>query len=125
VVSYDRAGLGWSDPSPAPRDAVTMAVELHAALHAAGVPGPFVLAGHSCGGQPLGAETLDARQEELPGLSTNIARRVIATATHESLIADREHAGRVANAILAVVDATDGRRVETTWAAREPRPPGS
>ena len=101
-----------------------MAVELHAALHAAGVPGPFVLAGHSFGGQPLGAETLDALQEELPGLSTNIARRVIATATHESLIADREHAGRVANAILAV-DATDGRRVETTWAAREPRPPGS
>ena len=245
VVSYDRAGLGWSDPSPAPRDAGTMAVELHAALHAAGIPGPYVLAGHSFGGlvvrafadayrpetaglvlvdashpdqwarwpvpyadriqlitlrtmtgaarlgllrlghpfaavsaglpdrqvaeldarfalpltsateaaqmrawerttrpalqhaaslddlplavlgvgvQPMGAETLDALQEELPGLSSNSSRRVIAAATHESLIADRENAGRVANAILAVVDAADGRRVEATWAEREPHP---
>src|SRR5262245_15822920 len=31
VVAYDRAGLGWSDPSPSPRDAVTMAGELHTA----------------------------------------------------------------------------------------------
>jgi len=246
VVSYDRAGLGWSDPSPAPRDAATMAVELHAALHAAGIRGPYVLAGHSFGGlvvrafadayrpetaglvlvdashpdqwarwpvpyadriqlltlrtmtgaarvgllrlghpfaavsaglpdrqvaeldarfalpltsateaaqmrawerttrpalqhaasledlplavlgvgvQPLGAETLDALQEELPGLSSNSSRRVIAAATHESLIADRENATRVANAILAVADAADGRPVEATWAAREPNPP--
>ncbi len=75
------------------------------------------------GVQPLGAETLDALQEELPGLSSNSSRRVIAAATHESLIADRENATRVANAILAVVDAADGRPVEATWAAREPNPP--
>jgi hypothetical protein len=72
--------------------------------------------------QPLGATTLDALQEELPGLSTNSARRVFATATHESLIADRENATHVANAIRAVVDAADGQRVETAWAARESHP---
>ena len=242
VVSYDRAGLGWSDPSPEPRDAHTMAVELHTALHLAGITGPYVLAGHSFGGlvvrafadayrpemaglvlvdashpdqwarwpvpfahrlqvlsltvmaalarvgffrvanpfgavsaglpeqqvaelsarfavpqtsaveaeqmrewerttrpllhraaplgdlplavigvgvQPMGAATLDALQEELPGLSTNSARHVIADSTHEALIAERRNAARVAEAILAVVDAADGERVESAWSARE------
>jgi pimeloyl-ACP methyl ester carboxylesterase len=50
VVAVDRAGLGWSDPGPKPRDAGQSADELHAALQAAGVPGPYVLAGHSHGG---------------------------------------------------------------------------
>ena len=50
VVAYDRAGLGWSERGTAPRDADTLAVELHTALQAAGVPGPYVLAGHSFGG---------------------------------------------------------------------------
>lgn len=50
VCSYDRAGLGWSDPSPLPRDAEHAAAELHALLAAAGEAGPFVLVGHSLGG---------------------------------------------------------------------------
>ncbi len=50
ACSYDRAGYGWSDPSPKPRDAKTIAQELHALLNAAGVEGPFVLVGHSLGG---------------------------------------------------------------------------
>ena len=50
VVVYDRAGLGWSDPSPYPRDAYTMAVELHTMLKNANIPGPYLLAGHSLGG---------------------------------------------------------------------------
>ena len=50
VCSYDRAGLGWSDPSPRPRTAMVIAEELHALLHNAGIPGPFVLVGHSLGG---------------------------------------------------------------------------
>ena len=50
VVAYDRAGLGWSERGSRPRDATTIAVELHTALHGAGIDGPFVLAGHSFGG---------------------------------------------------------------------------
>ncbi len=50
VCSYDRAGLGWSDSSPLPRDAQYVAEELHALLAAAGESGPFVLVGHSRGG---------------------------------------------------------------------------
>jgi pimeloyl-ACP methyl ester carboxylesterase len=47
---YDRAGLGWSDPSPRPRTAAVMVEELHALLGNAQVPGPYVLVGHSFGG---------------------------------------------------------------------------
>lgn len=50
VVAYDRAGLGWSDPGPKPRDAGQSAKELHAALERLDIGGPFVLAGHSYGG---------------------------------------------------------------------------
>jgi pimeloyl-ACP methyl ester carboxylesterase len=47
VCSYDRAGLGWSDPSPNPRTSKWMARELHTLLVNAEVPGPYVLVGHS------------------------------------------------------------------------------
>ncbi|MGI8897268.1 MAG: alpha/beta fold hydrolase [Pyrinomonadaceae bacterium] len=50
VVSYDRAGLGQSDPGPKPRDAKHIATELHAALQKAGIRPPYVLVGHSLGG---------------------------------------------------------------------------
>ncbi len=223
VVAYDRAGLGWSERGAGPRDAETLAAELHAALLAAEIAGPYVLAGHSFGGlpvrafaqlypgetaglvlvdasnpdqwvrwpvrnadrmivasqrvtaalarvgllrlvdlsraiseglpdrpvaelkarsalpgasaveaeqmaawptsraqlvldlgalplvvlgvteQPRGAETLTALQAELPGLSTRSARRVVDGATHESLVAHREHAAAVVAAVRAVV----------------------
>jgi len=50
VCSYDRAGVGWSDPGPLPRNSLQMVKELHALLHNAGVPPPYVLVGHSLGG---------------------------------------------------------------------------
>ena len=51
VCLYDRAGIGWSDPPPqGKRTFTTMADELHDLLEAAGVPGPYLLVGHSIGG---------------------------------------------------------------------------
>ena len=50
VCSYDRAGYGWSEPSPHPRTATTMVEELHTLLVNAKVEGPYVLVGHSLGG---------------------------------------------------------------------------
>jgi pimeloyl-ACP methyl ester carboxylesterase len=50
VCAYDRAGEGWSDPGPEPRDAGRIAAELHTLLAGAGEPGPYVLVGHSFGG---------------------------------------------------------------------------
>jgi pimeloyl-ACP methyl ester carboxylesterase len=50
VCSYDRAGFGWSDALPPPRDADHIAAELHGLLIAANVNGPIVLMGHSIAG---------------------------------------------------------------------------
>jgi pimeloyl-ACP methyl ester carboxylesterase len=50
VCSYDRAGYGWSDVLPAPRDADHVAAELHGLLSAAKIDGPIVLMGHSIAG---------------------------------------------------------------------------
>jgi pimeloyl-ACP methyl ester carboxylesterase len=50
VCSYDRAGFGWSDALPPPRDAEHIATELHGLLAAAGIHGPVVLMGHSIAG---------------------------------------------------------------------------
>jgi pimeloyl-ACP methyl ester carboxylesterase len=52
VCSYDRPGGpgSRSDPAPTPRTARDFVADLHALLHVAHVPGPYVLAGHSNSG---------------------------------------------------------------------------
>ena len=50
ACSYDRAGYGWSEPGPGPRDATHLAVELERLLRFAEIPPPYVLVGHSFGG---------------------------------------------------------------------------
>lgn len=50
VCAYDRAGMGFSDPTGAPRDAAAIVSDLHALLHGANVAPPYVLVGHSSGG---------------------------------------------------------------------------
>jgi pimeloyl-ACP methyl ester carboxylesterase len=47
---FDRAGLGWSDPSPVEQTSAAIADDLHALLHAAGVSPPYVLVGASFSG---------------------------------------------------------------------------
>lgn len=53
VCTYDRAGMGHSESGPLPRTAEHFARELHVLLQQAGVPGPYVLVGHSFGGAPV------------------------------------------------------------------------
>ena len=50
TVTYDRGGLGRSDPSPNSRSIEQLTAELHTMLHAAGVAPPYILVGHSLGG---------------------------------------------------------------------------
>lgn len=50
ACSYDRAGAGFSEAGPMPRTSVRIADELHAALHGAGIEGPYILVGHAFGG---------------------------------------------------------------------------
>jgi pimeloyl-ACP methyl ester carboxylesterase len=74
VCAYDRAGLGWSDPGPAPRSGRQIAIELHTLLHNANIPGPYVLAGWSYGGL-----FVRAYAEQFP---EDVAGLVLFDATH-------------------------------------------
>jgi pimeloyl-ACP methyl ester carboxylesterase len=49
VCTYDRAGHGRSDEAGS-QDGIALATDLHTLLERAGVPGPYVLVGHSSGG---------------------------------------------------------------------------
>lgn len=74
---YDRAGYGWSEAGPAPRDAAQIAKEAEELLAAAQIRGPLILVGHSFGGicarllakrlpeQVAGLVLVDAVQEDM------------------------------------------------------------
>ncbi len=49
-IAYDRAGLGYSEPGPKPRDGKAIVADLAALLRELDERGPVVLAGHSMGG---------------------------------------------------------------------------
>jgi pimeloyl-ACP methyl ester carboxylesterase len=66
-LAYDRAGMGHSEPGPAPRDCATIVGDLETLLRALGEPGPYLLCGHSMAG--LHARVFAARNaHRLAGL---------------------------------------------------------
>ena len=90
VVSYDRAGFGWSDRGTKPRTLHHMTLELHELLSKADVDGPFVLVGHSYGGWM--AQLLASRHPDL------VAGLVLVDTPHprEWVEPDNEQRARVA-----------------------------
>jgi pimeloyl-ACP methyl ester carboxylesterase len=50
VLTFDRPGYGWSDPSPQTRTSEQAARELHQLLEALDLQGLIILIGHSLGG---------------------------------------------------------------------------
>ncbi len=48
--AYDRAGMGYSDPGPSPRDGIAVAEDLEKLLAAAHERPPYILVGHSMAG---------------------------------------------------------------------------
>lgn len=75
VCLYDRAGLGWSDPSASPRTPKHMADELHQLIHEAALSPPLILVGHSLGG--LNVRLLAAEYPE------DVAGLVLIESAHE------------------------------------------
>jgi pimeloyl-ACP methyl ester carboxylesterase len=80
TIAYDRAGLGFSEPGPKPRDSRAISGDLHKLLSAAGESGPFVLVGHSMAGVHLYSFAL-RYPEQTAGL-------VLADATPPGALAD-------------------------------------
>jgi len=80
VCVYDRAGVGRSDPGPLPRTSQLMIDDLTTLLRVAGVPGPYVLVGHSIAGFNV---QLLARQDG----GQNVVGVVLIDATPPGLIA--------------------------------------
>lgn len=50
VVTYDRAGYGWSERGPSPRSSQQVVKELRKLVERAEIQTPFILLGHSWGG---------------------------------------------------------------------------
>ena len=50
ACTYDRAGMGYSDPSDEPRSPIAVVEDLHKLIRAANIDTPVVLVGHSLGG---------------------------------------------------------------------------
>ena len=51
--AYDRAGMGFSPPGPAPRDGLAIVSDFEKLVAASGEKGPFILVGHSMAGLRL------------------------------------------------------------------------
>jgi pimeloyl-ACP methyl ester carboxylesterase len=93
VCAYDRAGMGWSEPGPEPRDAQQVVEELRRLLELAAVPGPYVLAGHSVGGiyalhftarypdEVAGLVLVDPGHPEMPVRIPDLERRAVEEAS--------------------------------------------
>jgi pimeloyl-ACP methyl ester carboxylesterase len=75
VCSYDRAGMGYSDPGPSPRTTRRIARELAALLDRTGISGPVVLVGASIGG--LAVRVFASEHAE------RVAGLVLVDASHE------------------------------------------
>jgi pimeloyl-ACP methyl ester carboxylesterase len=75
VCSYDRAGMGYSDPGPSPRTARRLANELATLIDRAGIDQPVVLVAASSGG--LNVRVLASDHTD------RVAGLVLVDATHE------------------------------------------
>lgn len=82
TCSFDRAGMGWSDPGQGPRSPQHIADELAVLLDRANIDGPYVLVAHSLAGKNarlfamrhpevvVGMVFIDARHEYVDGQTT-------------------------------------------------------
>jgi pimeloyl-ACP methyl ester carboxylesterase len=82
VVSYDRAGYGWSDPGSDPRTPETIINELHTLLKNAGIQPPYVMVGHSFGGIYI-RQYAETCPDEVAGL-------VLVDSSHPDMLAEQD-----------------------------------
>jgi pimeloyl-ACP methyl ester carboxylesterase len=106
VCTYDRAGLGWSDPAPFPRSFEARVDDLHALITRGHIKGPYILVGHSMGGLLVrlyakkypkniaGVVLIESSEEQVNALPENVADSKVTAA----------QLGFAANALAAGID---------------------
>ncbi len=85
VCSYDRPGIGWSDPVNGPKDASSVSRRLWTLLNSAAEAGPYVLVGQSLGGAYMRNFAAEHRGE--------LAGFVLVDATNPSVLTTTEEVG--------------------------------
>jgi pimeloyl-ACP methyl ester carboxylesterase len=112
ACSFDRPGYGFSPPGPMPRTSERIATELHDAMHAIGIAGPYVLVGHAFGATNMRAFA-DLYPSEIKGLVL-IDPDPIDVGTPEQVA--RAHS-------VYIQQAEQIQRCRDTLAAHVPQPP--
>lgn len=120
ACTYDRAGYGFSDVGPDPRDGAAIARDLDEALDQAGVAGPYVVVGHSAGA--LYARLIAARR---PG---EVLGLVLVDPTVENLAPPgRDGVGgirrRLQRCLAAAESGLEARADDVRWAGCLPARP--
>ncbi|HEY0180275.1 MAG TPA: alpha/beta hydrolase [Dokdonella sp.] len=109
ACAYDRAGLGFSDPAVRSGSSAHIVDDLHRLLHAAGVPPPYVLVGHSYGGRNVRLFA-DLHRDEVAGL-------VLDDPSVEEYVWEDVAAGRVDPAAMRAQRAAETAAAEVCIAA--------
>jgi pimeloyl-ACP methyl ester carboxylesterase len=117
VCSYDRAGMGYSEPGPSPRTARRLASELAALVDRGRLAGPLVLVGASSGGFNVRVFASD--------YTDRVAGLVLVDATHEDQAHEIPGLARFApllssTGILRLLGFSLGHRVETLAPSVQP-----
>lgn len=110
VCSYDRAGMGYSDPGPSPRTARRIASELAELLGRSGIDGPVVLVGASIAGLNVRVFASD-HPERTAGL-------VLVDASHEDQAHEVPRMARIVPllstiGVLRLFGVSFGQRIES------------
>ncbi|OLE82393.1 MAG: hypothetical protein AUF76_09600 [Acidobacteria bacterium 13_1_20CM_2_65_9] len=110
VCSYDRAGMGYSDPGPSPRTARRIASELATLIDRSGIDGRLVLVGASSGGFNVRVFASDHPQR--------VAGLVLVDASHEDQAHEVPRLARFVRllstvGVLRMVGVSFGPRVES------------
>jgi pimeloyl-ACP methyl ester carboxylesterase len=110
VCSYDRAGMGYSDPGPSPRTARRIASELAELIVRSGISGPVVLVGASIAGFDVRLFASD-HPERAAGL-------VLVDASHEDQTHDVPQMARFVpllstTGVLRLLGVSFGQRIES------------
>jgi pimeloyl-ACP methyl ester carboxylesterase len=131
VCSYDRAGMGYSDPGPSPRTARRIASELAELFVRGGIAGPVVLVGASIAGfdvrvfasdhpeRAAGLVLVDASHEDQAHEVPQMARFVPLLSTIGASDCSAYRSARESNRSLHQCGNSRGRRVsaqpDTRW----------